>query len=110
MIPASSISGAIEVLTDLGIVRRFLDTRGSLGEGIILVLAHHPAASRVFEVMSQRRHLVESNPELRDWASLLPEPDPEPDTAPGPRAIIPFDEGLGRLLRLRDLRRGARSV
>jgi hypothetical protein len=107
-IPDRDFDDSLEALIDLGIVCRFFGPNKTPGR-LTLVFPHHPNARRVIEVLARRPRTVDANPELLDWESLLPSHDPEPDAATDPRAIIPFDEGLGRLFRLRDIRRGARS-
>jgi hypothetical protein len=76
----------------LGLIRCVMDPR--IGAGRWIVLTQHFAASEVLTELAQSRRVVERNEEL---ASELAE------TEANLEGIIPYETGLGPLLRMREL-------
>jgi hypothetical protein len=79
----------------VGLILCVMDPR--IGAGRWIVLTQHFAASEVLTELAQSRRVVERNEEL---GSELAE------TEANLEGIIPYETGLGRLLRLRELESG----
>lgn len=90
---ARAIDNAIVILLRLGVIYRIRDPRAQ-GTRWHTILAKHPAAGHVVAELASCHQVVESNPYFRHWIELAP--------GDGPRAIIPYAEGLGPLLHRRD--------
>jgi hypothetical protein len=107
-IPAASET--LSTLERLGLIRCIRDPR--ISEGRWIVLAQHFSASAVLTELAQSQRVVDRNEDLESFVDVAEEhtaveddnvnlsQNDDPD-------VIPFDTGLGRLLRQREQARGS---
>jgi hypothetical protein len=97
------IESALADLRRLGIIYCVTDPRIPTRRHIVLV--KHPETNRILDELAKCNRVINSNLDFEPWSAQEPELDPTVE----PRGVIPYADGLGPLLQLRDLRR-ARSL